>query len=252
MTTTVIISLDDDAITLTCDLANAAAPLLVDGQEIGYQTHDAQHDIQRAVLLAARRTWPDAQWPRPEDDLKDGANEAWDALEYATIDFGAVKAHGRRAGREDYLERAKDVALGHEDPEWAWPLSGADEAYLSAVGPGKICRDLGLPRAAWEAISETWFDAFREGYEAAHLPDEITDEQIAQLRAEAAQAGDLVMTAICDVALASQLDEIAEIDGSVRSELERRGIIPERVGADVLARAECERVIRALADKDEQ
>src|SRR5690606_24881143 len=152
----------DDSVFLTCDLANAAAPLRVDDQEIGYQTHDAQHDLQRAVLLAARRTWPDAAWPRPED-LEDGDNEAWDALEYATIDFGAVKEHGRRAGREDYLGRAADVARGHEDPEWAWPLSGADGAYLSAVGPGKICRDLGLPRAAWEAISETWLLAFCEG-----------------------------------------------------------------------------------------
>src|SRR5690606_11767744 len=32
---TIIISLGDDTITLTCDLANASAPLLVDGQEIG-------------------------------------------------------------------------------------------------------------------------------------------------------------------------------------------------------------------------
>src|SRR5690606_23579152 len=166
-TTTVIISLGDDSVFLTCDLANAAAPLRVDDQEIGYQTHDAQHDLQRAVLLAARRTWPEEQWPQPEDLDKEGTNEAWDALSYTTVDFDAVKEHGRRKGREDYLERAKDVALGHEDPEWAWPLSGADEAYLSAVGPGKICRDLDLPRAAWEAISETWFLAFCEGYEAA-------------------------------------------------------------------------------------
>src|SRR5690606_28673529 len=46
--------------------------------------------------------------------------------------------------------------------------------------------------------------------------DEITDEQIEQLRTEAAQAGDLVMVAICDVALAQHLDEIADVDDSVR------------------------------------
>lgn len=73
----------------------------------------------------------------------------------------------------------------------------------------------------------------------------ITDEQIETLRDEAAQAGDLAMVAICDVALAQQLDEIAEVDDSVRGALEAKGIIPEHVNADVKARAECARVIAA-------
>ena len=74
---------------------------------------------------------------------------------------------------------------------------------------------------------------------------DITDEQIEALRAEAAAAGDMVQVAICDVALASGLADVAEIPHETRAPLEAIGIIPEHVDADVRARGECARVIEA-------
>jgi len=71
----------------------------------------------------------------------------------------------------------------------------------------------------------------------------ITNRQIRTLRTEAAAAGDSLQVAICDVALATDIAAIAEIDESVRRDLEVLGIIPEHVGADLVARAECARVI---------
>lgn len=73
--------------------------------------------------------------------------------------------------------------------------------------------------------------------------DTITDDQIETLRDEAGAAGDLVQVAICDVALAGGLAEIAEIPHETRAALEALGIIPEHIDADVRARAECARVI---------
>lgn len=64
----------------------------------------------------------------------------------------------------------------------------------------------------------------------------VTGRQIRALRQEAGEAGDLITVAICDVALATRLDEVAEIDESVRSDLEIMGIVPEQVGSDVAAR----------------
>ena len=79
----------------------------------------------------------------------------------------------------------------------------------------------------------------------------ITDEQIESLRAEAEAAGDDLQVAICDIALATELGQIADIDETLRADLEERGIIPEHVNADVVARAECARVIaEAQAQQD--
>ena len=75
----------------------------------------------------------------------------------------------------------------------------------------------------------------------------ITDRQIRTLRAEAVAAGDSLQVAICDVALATGIATIAEIEESVRADLEVLGIIPEHVGADLAARAECARVIADAA-----
>lgn len=79
--------------------------------------------------------------------------------------------------------------------------------------------------------------------------DTITDEQIETLRDEASEAGDLLQVAICDVALATGLSEIADVPHEYRIELEALGIIPEHVGADVVARAECARVILAERER---
>lgn len=79
-----------------------------------------------------------------------------------------ISDHGEREGRADYLGRAQDVARGSEASEWAWPYSGADEAYVNAVGAGAICSAIGIPATAWDDIAEEWCSAFRRGYEAAH------------------------------------------------------------------------------------
>ena len=73
----------------------------------------------------------------------------------------------------------------------------------------------------------------------------ITTRQIRALRREAAAAGDMMQVAICNVALADGLGDIAEIDESVRGDLESVGIIPEHVGADVAARQMCADAINA-------
>jgi len=79
-----------------------------------------------------------------------------------------VTKHGEAEGRADYLGRAQDVARGTESPEWAWPLSGADEAYLGAVGTGAVCRAIGIDPALWDEVSDAWCEAFTRGYRAAY------------------------------------------------------------------------------------
>jgi hypothetical protein len=75
-----------------------------------------------------------------------------------------------------------------------------------------------------------------KGYEAV-TAETLTDEQVKGLRAGAAEAGDAVMVAVCDVALASSLaDGVPESCEGVQSELERLGIIPQHIDADVHAR----------------
>lgn len=80
----------------------------------------------------------------------------------------------------------------------------------------------------------------------------ITTKQIRALRTEAGAAGDAVQIALCAVALASGLADVAEIDESVRSDLEALGIIPEHVGADIAARSLCADAINDAAAADTQ
>ena len=79
----------------------------------------------------------------------------------------------------------------------------------------------------------------------------ITDEQIETLRTEAGQAGDALMVQICSIALSDlDLDTTAvAIDERSRSALERKGIIPEHVNCDMMARKECARVIATTAER---
>jgi hypothetical protein len=81
-----------------------------------------------------------------------------------------VTDHAEREGAEDYRGRSLDVARGLESAEWAWPPDGADEAYLNAVGTGRILEEIGLSndRVGWEEICSLWCEAFRRGYERAH------------------------------------------------------------------------------------
>jgi hypothetical protein len=67
---------------LTCDLAQASAPLLVNGSPTPYQTANARHETARAVLLACRVAWPEVRWPSEPTD----GDEAWDEVAYETID----------------------------------------------------------------------------------------------------------------------------------------------------------------------
>jgi hypothetical protein len=91
--------------------------------------------------------------------------------------FKAVRAHGTREGRTDYEDRASDVAAGLQDSEWAWPFTGADDAYLSNVTSSEILRaigisDLDVPKPnldrLWGLVSGAWLEAFKSGYVAAH------------------------------------------------------------------------------------
>jgi hypothetical protein len=79
-----------------------------------------------------------------------------------------VAKHAEREGRKDYEGRARDVAAGLGSDEWAWPFLNADDAYVDAVGIGQITREIGIPEKLWDHVSDTWFDAFKRGYVAAH------------------------------------------------------------------------------------
>lgn len=85
-----------------------------------------------------------------------------------TSSVTAIRTHAEAEGRADYLGRADDVDHGSEDPSWAWPWSGADEAYINAVGPSSILAAIGVPGLSWEDACDEWCVAFRRGYEGAH------------------------------------------------------------------------------------
>jgi hypothetical protein len=78
----------------------------------------------------------------------------------------------------------------------------------------------------------------------------ITDDEIMELRREAAEAGDMLQVALCHIALCDFDADFYSYVGKnsareIRRELETRGIIPEHVGAAVLAREECEKAVRS-------
>lgn len=81
-----------------------------------------------------------------------------------------VRDHGYREGTADYRGRQDDVESG-EAPSWAWPLAGAGEAYINAVGTETICKEVGVPTSAWDAIAELWCEAFVRGYREARAAD---------------------------------------------------------------------------------
>jgi hypothetical protein len=79
--------------------------------------------------------------------------------------------NGFAEGAADYRGRARDVASGAQPAEWAWPMEGADDAYLQAVGVTQICGNSGLDPERFPVVSETWLLAFRAGYTEAHDAD---------------------------------------------------------------------------------
>lgn len=79
-----------------------------------------------------------------------------------------LRTHGTREGRAEYEDRARDVWAGFQDPEWAWPFVGADDAYLNHVTSSEILRtvgisDLDIPGPnldrLWTLISGAWLEA---------------------------------------------------------------------------------------------
>lgn len=70
----------------------------------------------------------------------------------------------------------------------------------------------------------------------------VTGEQIEALMAEAGVAGDELQVAVCLVALGRDDERVL----AQRRGLERLGIIPEHVGADISAAAECAHVCAAV------
>lgn len=83
-----------------------------------------------------------------------------------TINRERVRQYAYTEGASDYAGRQADVDAGVEAPSWAWPVDGADEAYVNAVGTDAICRALGLPPSAWDQIASDWCEAFCRGYRA--------------------------------------------------------------------------------------
>lgn len=90
-TKTIRIAHAGDTAILSCDLSDASAPLVVDGDVTQYQTADARHRTHLAVALAASVAWPDETWPEVTGDhpISDDATDAWSALEYETVDPAA-------------------------------------------------------------------------------------------------------------------------------------------------------------------
>ncbi len=72
----------------------------------------------------------------------------------------------------------------------------------------------------------------------------VSDEQIEAMMTEAGEAGDELQVALCLVALERTDDERVQ---EQRRGLERMGVIPEHVGAEVRARGLC-----AVAKKQKQ
>lgn len=81
MTTTIKITYGGETVTLTANLVEASAALLVDGNPIGRQTADARHRTADAVRLACIATWPEAG-----REAWDEGGEAWDAMAYEPAD----------------------------------------------------------------------------------------------------------------------------------------------------------------------
>jgi len=102
--------------------------------------------------------------------------------------LAAVAAHGKREGKKDYEGRSRDVAFGSESVSWKWPLRGADDAYVEAVGVAKITRSIGIPERLWEYVSDAWLEAFRRSYTAAHEAEVALSRRSAQLDCEIAEA----------------------------------------------------------------
>jgi hypothetical protein len=101
--------------------------------------------------------------------IRDEWVAAWDALLIGRLEDAApiLKAVAELAeveGARDYQGRAASVAIGLEDPTWAWPLDGADADYLNAMGTDVVCRKVGLPEAAWDHIRDAWLAGFELGY----------------------------------------------------------------------------------------
>lgn len=110
------------------------------------------------------------------DDVIGGWREYVNAVAAAAAGGNAIDRaieHATLAGADDYRVRAADVASGRESPEWAWPPSGADEAYLNAIAASQICREAGISIDEWDGVRDAWAAAFMAAYKAARADDEV-------------------------------------------------------------------------------
>ena len=71
----------------------------------------------------------------------------------------------------------------------------------------------------------------------AYFPKELTRRQIRAIRARAVDAGNQIVSAVCDVALLRALESAPQMSPAVLSALLQHGIVPDRMASDEPARA---------------
>lgn len=148
---------------------------------------------------------------------------AYRIVSSAGVDMGTYQAESERAALD---AMARDA--GYADQRAAEAVAGTFDGTVTAIAVTDVPKGTNLVD---EAMS-------------------VTDGQIGRLLNEAGQAGDLTQVAVCAIALGgiSCVEYEWQIEESHRY-LERLGIIPKHVDANVRARAECARVIGDAAPK---
>lgn len=84
--------------------------------------------------------------------------------ETTTLTLNKYTAAGFLEGYSDYVE----VLSGREDPTWAWPFHGADDAFLDAMTISELACLCKCTEEEWEAHRDEFLASYREGYETAH------------------------------------------------------------------------------------
>lgn len=170
---TVKITYDGRTVRMQFNGAQASAPIKLDGVSTQYQTADARHRTDWAVLLIASHVWPDAEWPscprNGSDEIE--ANEAWDALAYETeLSEQEVITLAESDGVEDVNtvldEQGIDVVIATLAPgHVAW-----DEAAINAG----VAEQQNVPREHRELYYSNYARAARE--RAEELRNEHDEE----------------------------------------------------------------------------
>lgn len=122
MTTTIKITYGGETVTLTANLVEASAALLVDGNPIGRQTADARHRTADAVRLACIATWPEAG-----REAWDEGGEAWDAMAYEPADAADANADRWWAWHDQDASRASATMAEADRRCAAWVAGESDD-----------------------------------------------------------------------------------------------------------------------------